>query len=242
MMIGVDEAGRGPVIGPLVICSAAFEDNDDLIEAGVKDSKMINMKKREELFNELTEKGSWTAVIIPASSIDSARETMTLNQLEVLGFSSAISTLLSGKTMSHPQLPSGVKVKTNLEGKKTGPVTVDAADVDEARFGRNITESIREIGIEFQVQIVSKHKADRDDPTVGAASIIAKVIRDRIIKEIENEIGTEIGSGYPSDPKTKRFLFEWLKTNGDLPPHCRRSWETSKKLLDSTGQTTLLSF
>ncbi len=145
-------------------------------------------------------------MVIPASDIDDLRNAMTLNDLEVMVFSRVIEKL------------------------KPDVVYVDAADVNEIRFGKDIVERLS-----WKPQMISKHKADETYPIVGAASILAKTTRDehvrQIAKELEKSLNLPLGSGYPSDPVTKKFLKTWVDTYGDLPPHVRRSWETAQKLL-----------
>ena len=99
---------------------------------------------------------------------------------------------------------------------------MDAADVNEQRFGDNIKKIVG------NVNIISKHRGDSLFPEVSAASIIAKVERDRRIKKIEDEIG-KFGSGYPSDPRTKEFLERYYARHGKLPPHTRKTWKTAKR-------------
>lgn len=204
MICGVDEAGRGPVIGPLVVCGISIEGDEVLRKLGVKDSKKLSKSKREEFSGKIQEVIAGVEIIeVTASEIDILREEMTLNQLEVKVFASII--------------------------KKLAPDTayVDAADVDEERFADDIRS---EIG--SPVNIVSKHKADDTYPVVSAASIIAKVRRDAQVQKIEDEIGEPIGSGYASDPNTIRFIESWLARHDALPPHTRKSWDTSTRLLN----------
>jgi ribonuclease HII len=203
MICGVDEAGRGPVMGPLVICGISIDKDDLLRKLGVKDSKKLSRTQREDLSEKIARVTSGIEIVeITASEIDILREEMTLNKLEVKVFASII--------------------------KKLAPQTayVDAADVDEKRFADDI---IREIG--SPVEIISRHKADDTYPVVSAASILAKVRRDEQVRRIEEEIGEPIGSGYTSDPNTIRFLESWLERYDKLPPHTRKSWDTSNRLL-----------
>ena len=190
MFIGVDEAGRGPVIGPLVVCAFASESQSDLRELGVKDSKFLSKKKRNELFEILTNMRHEVIVCLP-ERID---RSPNLNSLEVELFAEA------------------------LAGMPQGKIMLDACDVNEERFANNVSKlSERECSAE--------HKADENHPEVSAASIIAKVTRDRIIEQLKEEIGFDIGSGYPSDPKTKLAVAELVK--GKLPHDCLRwSWKT----------------
>ena len=180
MKIGVDEAGRGPVIGPLVVCAFASVSTSQLAEFGVKDSKDLSKKKRDELFDILSEMPHNVIVCSP-ERIDNSEN---LNSLETELFAEAL-------------LP-----------MPTGSVMLDACDVDADRFAKRVsTLAKRECNAE--------HKADENHLEVGAASIIAKVTRDRIIEELSNEIGIDLGSGYPSDPKTRAAVVELTKE--DLP-------------------------
>ena len=111
---------------------------------------------------------------------------------------------------------------------------VDAADVVEERFGRNILERTT-----YRPEMVCCHRADVKYPVVSAASIVAKVLRDRAIDEIQEAVGRPIGSGYSHDEVTIGFIKEWLKENGAFPPHVRRSWKTAKDLYSLSKVTKL---
>jgi len=207
MICGTDEAGRGPVFGPLVIAGVTIQDDSELKEIGVRDSKKLTPNKREILakkIREIAEK--YEIIIISASDIDDMRKVMTLNELEVSAFSKIIEKL-------HPDV-----------------CYVDSADVNQERFGMDILSKLS-----FKPKIISKHKADDIYPIVGAASIIAKTTRDenvrKIAQELEKKLNLPLGSGYPADPITKNFLKTWIETYGELPPHTRRSWETAQRLM-----------
>ena len=185
MKIGVDEAGRGPVIGPLVVCAFASISQSSLRELGVKDSKDLSPKKREELFEILSEMPHRVVVCSP-ERIDNSDN---LNHLEVELFAEALAAMPDGQIM------------------------LDACDVDAQRFARNVSALSKR-------ECMAEHKADENHPEVSAASIIAKVTRDRIIRELSEEIGIDLGSGYPSDPKTKKAVIELVK--GERPHDCLR--------------------
>ncbi len=215
MICGVDEAGRGPVLGPLVIAGVSYADDSFLIESHIRDSKKIAPKKREILSNNIKKTANkYEILIINASDIDDMRKVMTLNELEVNAFSQVIK-----------------KIKPDV-------CYVDAADVNEKRFGNEILSRLS-----FKIKIVSKHRADDVYPIVGAASIIAKTKRDEIVRKIEKELQKKLnlplGSGYPADPITKKFLTSWLKTYGKLPPHTRHSWKTAQNLLKTSKNSKL---
>ena len=207
MICGADEAGRGPVVGPLVIAGVTFENDLELIENNVRDSKKITPKRREILSKKIKESAvNYEIMIISASDIDHMRKVMTLNEIEVNAFSKIIE-----------------KLKPDI-------CYVDAADVNDERFGKNILSRLS-----FKPEIISKHKADDIYPVVGAASILAKTRRDEevqmIAQELEKKLDMPLGSGYPADPVTQKFLRKWVKTFGKLPPHTRHSWKTAQNLL-----------
>ena len=114
-----------------------------------------------------------------------------------------------------------------LEELKPESAFVDAADVIEERFGENIKKKYSS-----DLNITSEHNADEKYPIVSAASILAKVRRDELVRNIEKTMGIEIGSGYPSDHKTINFLENWVRENGSLPDFARSSWETSKNIIE----------
>lgn len=118
---------------------------------------------------------------------------------------------------------------------------VDSADVNEERFAKDILS-----GLSFKPIIISKHKADDIYPVVSAASILAKTKRDeevkKIAQELEKRLNLPIGSGYPSDPITRKFFKSWYEKYGKLPPYTRQSWNTSKKIIKEKNTKKLDEF
>jgi ribonuclease HII len=110
-----------------------------------------------------------------------------------------------------------------IETLKPNIAYVDASDVLEERFKQHIQECLT-----FKVEIVSEHKADRTYPVVSAASIIAKVERDKAIAELASKYG-DLGCGYPTDPETLRFLQQCLERRGEYPDFVRKSWKPARK-------------
>ena len=201
--IGIDEAGRGPVIGSLFV--AGVLNFEGLGVLGVRDSKKLSSKRREQLAKLIENATEVQVVELTAKEIDERRKSQSMNEITVDLFARIIELL-------HPDR-----------------VYVDAADVNPERFASNLRKkcSIRERDIE----IISEFKADVNYPVVSAASIVAKVHRDRSIRELATEIGTEIGSGYPADPRTIQFLNRLLKEQKDNIPDCvRQSWKTFERL------------
>jgi ribonuclease HII len=217
VICGIDEAGRGPVLGPMVVAGVKVEDDILLREIGVKDSKKLTPKRREKLAEEIKKIADYEIQIVPAEEIDVLREEMTLNVLEAKLFATIIEKLT---------LCSNMRSSTPNSIAKDLVIYVDAADVNEENFKRYI---LSELGREMN--IVSEHNADERYPVVSAASILAKTTRDEEIKKIGEEIGKQIGSGYPSDPVTINFLKEWMKEHGELPPYTRRSWKTARRIV-----------
>jgi ribonuclease HII len=206
LVAGVDDAGRGCIIGPLLIAGVMMKEEDlpKLKELGVKDSKLLSPRRRETLAVEIKKIVQKHSVIkLSPKEIDKVVETgrklHRLNRLEA-------------QTMA--------KVIENL---KPDIAYVDASDVLEERFKQHILECLS-----FKVQIVSEHKADRKYPIVSAASIIAKVERDKEIAELASKYG-DFGSGYPTDPKTINFLQQCLEKMGEYPDFIRKSWKPAKK-------------
>ncbi len=207
LIAGVDEAGRGCVVGPLVVAGIAVEAENLMLlaELGVKDSKQLTPKKREALYPEILRlTHSYHTIKVMPYLIDRAvRCKVALNKLN----------RLEAKTMA--------KV---IEQLKPDEAYVDAADVVAKRFGEHIQECLT-----FKARIVSEHKADKTYVVVSAASVIAKVERDREIEEVKAKFG-DCGSGYLADVKTKSFLKQLLiEFDGEYPSCIRKSWEPAKK-------------
>ncbi|HIE31493.1 MAG TPA: ribonuclease HII [Methanosarcinales archaeon] len=212
---GVDEAGKGPVIGPMCVAGVMIEEDKlHLIEElGLKDSKKVAPKKRELLSERIKETADrWFVLDVSAHQIDELRTIMTMNEVMVI---------------CHARV---------LENIGPDHAFLDAADVNEERFGRNVEKRCQE-----PVRVTARHKADARYPIVAAASIIAKVHRDRAIAALREEFG-DFGSGYPSDPKTVRFLREWFSEHRSFPDFVRHSWKTVRSVVAGTEQTTLSAY
>ncbi|MDH5783090.1 MAG: ribonuclease HII [Candidatus Bathyarchaeota archaeon] len=204
---GVDDAGRGPVIGPLLIAGVLIEKENlhRLVDLGVKDSKLLSPHRRERLAKQIRKTALRCHFIALSTSeidkvVETGRKLRRLNHLEA-------------KTMA--------KVIAAL---KPDIAYVDASDVLAERYKQHILENLP-----FEVQIVSEHKADAKYPIVSAASIIAKVERDKAIRELREKYG-DFGSGYITDPKTIEFLESWIQKYGFYPEFVRKSWKPAKRL------------
>ena len=119
-------------------------------------------------------------------------------------------------------------------------VIVDAGDVSESRFGRRVTEGLAAEGV--AVDVTAEHGADDSHALAAAASIIAKVERDRRMERIGEQYDGSVGSGYPSDQTTREFLKEYVSDYGELPDCARQSWSTCEDLLTAAEQSALGDF
>lgn len=210
MRLGIDEAGRGSLIGPLIVAGVVLDERAEknLIERGVKDSKRLSPSRREEIFEYVIGEAVFVEIVsIGAPYIDA----MNIDVLTRKAMRNIISDALR------------------------------VADIEEIlldRVGRTFHYS-KKIG-KKDVKIIMEEKADVKHPVVSAASIVAKVYRDRCIAIIAERYGLR-GSGYPSDRET----LEWLKENIDKIPKwlIRSKWRTLKRLgLITTGESTLDKF
>ncbi|MER3601502.1 MAG: ribonuclease HII [Nitrososphaerota archaeon] len=203
---GVDEAGRGAVLGPLVVAGVCLRpDALTLLRGlGVRDSKRLTASARQRLFPLLLRACVRVEVEeLPPSLVDSyvagPQGPRGLNRLEALAMARVIARL--GATR----------------------VYVDSPDLRPLRFRRQLREALKS-----PPRLTVAHHADGRYLPVAAASIVAKVLRDRRLAELRAH--GEVGSGYPADPATRRFLASWLARHGNPPPFARSSWGTLKKL------------
>ncbi len=219
LVAGVDEAGRGCVIGPLVIAGLLIKDENlpALKQLGVKDSKLLTAKKRETLLPQILNLAEKHVIIklSPAEIdhvVENGKRLHRLNRLEAENMAKIINMLQPDEAQ------------------------VDAVDVLEDRFKRHIEEKLT-----VAANIISKHKADINYPAVSAASIIAKVNRDHEIAMLASKYG-DFGTGYLADTRTIKFLKKCLESNDDYPDCVRKSWKPAKKVKaeKNTVQQTLI--
>jgi len=222
MELGSDEAGKGPVLGPMVVAAVATPDRSTL-PAGLADSKELAPDRRQELAAELdaTETVSIGVETIPVDRIDAPETDM--NFLTVAGHAAAIDAALMGTTQED----------------EVAPVTglADAGDTSAERFGRRVRERC-----ETTIELEARHGADGEDALVAAASIVAKVRRDEHIARLDHQYEADVGSGYPSDPTTRQFLETYAAEHGEVPPCARRSWSTCDDVLEPVEQSGLGEF
>ncbi|MEF8772379.1 ribonuclease HII [Halodesulfurarchaeum sp.] len=213
MPFGVDEAGKGPVLGSMF--AAAVVADPDALPGAIADSKTLPAERRDTFATQLRGDSGVSIGLaeIPVSEIDDPETDM--NELTVAAQANALEAVeIAGETGY-----------------------VDAGDVDADRFGRRVNARV-----EADLTIHAEHGADERYPLVSAASIIAKVTRDAHVERLDAEYDAPIGSGYPSDERTRHFLRNYVEKTSELPACARRSWQTSRDILAEAAQSGLEEF
>ena len=198
---GVDDAGRGSMLGPLVIAGVSMEKRHlrRLRSLGVRDSKRLSPGRREEMYDRILDVADGYHITkIHPRSIDASVRRHGLNGLEARHMARVVSRLDPDTSY------------------------VDSCDVNPGRFGRAISE------MSENRKIMSYHHADSRFVIVSAASILAKVTRDRAIARLRRD--HDLGSGYPSDSRTVGFVRMYYGENGSLPPFVRKSWRPVRRI------------
>jgi ribonuclease HII len=220
-VIGVDEAGKGPVLGSLFIgfCIINLERKEDvegyqnhLRQLGVTDSKKLSDSKRSQLYEILKTKSDIKFVQLTPNILNIRMQTESLNDIEI----SAIVTILNAEK---PQM-----------------VFLDALTSKPKEYGEHIRNKLK-----FPCEIISENKADATYPIVGAASIIAKELREQEVAQIKHNLKLDCGSGYPADPKTREFVKRHGKTK-EFEFLFRKEWATYKELTGLSSQKKLTDF
>jgi len=207
LVAGVDEAGRGPVLGPMVLAIAVIDEEKEqyLKSIGVKDSKMLTPERREELAKVIHDTCDCHVAKITAKQLNSWMKVKSLNQIEA----DAAADLIF-------HLPELEKVET---------IYIDSPDPVARKFvwRMNLNKSIKE-------KIHASHKADVIFPICSAASIIAKTTRDAEIEKIKKEIECDFGTGYSHDERTIKCMEENIN-NPILHKYLRTEWKTTKEMM-----------
>ncbi len=215
LVLGIDEAGRGCVLGPLVVGGFVLREDrlPELVALGVRDSKLLSPARREEVYARLLSTGSCFSVPLQPAEIDRWVARGKLNDLEAEAFAQI------------------------ARQSQAAVAVLDSCDPVPRRFGRRVR---RLAGIPLHV--ISAHHADRDFPIVGAASIVAKVRRDRALRELEGRVGEPLGSGYPSDRRTLAYLRAALAHTTWPPAWVRSSWATTERVMAERSARSLDEF
>jgi ribonuclease HII len=209
---GVDEAGRGSIIGPLVVAGVSVREAKimQLSEMGVKDSKALTPKARARLFGEIINVADSVCIRkIKPVKVDDSVLLRGLNRLEAKVMASVINSIGADE------------------------VYVDCCDVNPERYKDYIGEHLK-----CSPKVHSMHHADAINVVVSAASIVAKITRDQEVQHIRNKY-RRIGSGYPSDDRTMRFIRRWVNKNGAAPEFARKSWKPLRLMLEHMTQVKL---
>ncbi|EHP70663.1 MAG: ribonuclease HII [Metallosphaera yellowstonensis] len=197
MRLGIDEAGRGCLIGPMVVAGVVLSEKGmgRLRAVGVKDSKKLTRKRREELFHLILEESEAVAI---AKALPDEIDTNNLNELTYR------------------------KVLEVMRALSAFPI--DTVTVDRVGKEVEVIEEIYRLGLRPNVV----YHADENFLEASAASIVAKVVRDRIVLELREQYG-DFGSGYPSDPKTRKWVERLAKEGKPPPTIIRRTWKLLQK-------------
>ena len=199
---GIDDAGRGSLLGPLVIAGISMEYKQikNLSSIGVRDSKKLTKKSRYNIYKKIISlTHNYHIIKISAKIIDKNVFKHKLNLLEANYMAKVI-------TILRPDIS-----------------YVDSCDVNEKRFG-NLISSIS------KTKIISSHHADEKFLLVSAASILAKITRDNVIIKLQKQ--HDLGSGYPSDKKTRTFVKNCI-LNNTMYNFIRTSWKTTRMIQES---------
>ena len=219
LILGLDEAGKGPVIGPMVLCGCLIEKKDEiqLRRLGVKDSKLVTPKRREFLEIEIKKIiENYELVVCESNEIDeSSFAGIKLTEFEAERFARIINNLNDGKE----------RIK----------VIIDCPSIGISSWTDLLKPKIKNLS---NLELVIEHKADQNYLAVSAASILAKCERERAMDKLKEEYGTEIGSGYCADPATIRFLEKFANKHKDKGIF-RKCWSTWKNASEKLNQVQL---
>jgi len=219
LILGLDEAGKGPVLGPMILCGCLVEKKDEnqLRHLGVKDSKTVTSKRREFLEKEIKKiiSNSITIICEPKEIDESNAKGIKLTEFEADKFAKIINKLNSGK-----------------ERMK---VVIDCPSIGINSWTDLIKPKIKDLS---NLELVIEHKADKDHIAVSAASILAKCERERRMNKLKEKYGDEIGSGYSSDPLTIKFVQKYANKSKYVELF-RKSWATWKNASKNLKQIEL---
>ena len=214
LICGIDEAGRGPLLGPMVIAGVLVDEkgSEELKSMGIKDSKLLSHKKRQELYKQIIAKTKYKILVVSPKEIDAAlnSEKMNLNWLEAHTSAKIINKLKPDKAI------------------------IDCPSINTTNYQQYLVNLLNDKG----TKMIVEHKADANYIESSAASILAKVTREEEIGKIKKRVG-DFGSGYPSDPKTIKFLEEH---GNDYPDVFRKTWSPYKKKFPEADQSTINDF
>ncbi|MDI6798909.1 MAG: ribonuclease HII [Candidatus Aenigmarchaeota archaeon] len=212
------QAGRGALIGPMVIAGIVTDKKGEkrLKALGVRDSKTLSPKQRERLAPQIEEIARAVIVLrVPACKIDSYRkQKINLDRIEAM------------------------KMAEIIDMSNADRVYVDSLEPNPERFKKMILENLSNKNVELIVE----NYADETYPVVSAASVIAKVERDKAIDEIKRREGIDFGVGYSHDARSIKFVEKLIRERKELPPYVRRTWITTQLLQEKSWQRRIKDF
>lgn len=216
LILGIDEAGRGAVIGPLIVAGVSVDGNGmrKLEKLGLKDSKELSPKKREVMAKKI-EKAAKDVIVIKVEPcrIDNYRRSgVNLNRIE------------------------GMKFVDILNYIQPDLAYIDAPENNLYKFKTYLYKKMKK-----RANLVVEHRADKNYKIVSAASIIAKVERDREIEKLKKEYG-DFGPGYASNPITIKWMKNWFERYGKFPDIVRKTWLTTKIIIGQKEQSLISRF
>ena len=219
LILGIDDSARGPVIGPMVLAGCLIDEKTEkeFKDIGVRDSKQLTQKRREFLEKIIKEKAiAFKVEIMFPDEIDSRNgDGINLNDLEAIMASKIINEINKGFK----------KIK----------VVIDCPSPNRTKWRDTVQTKIKNLS---NLEVVCEHKADVNHVAVSAASILAKTEREREMDKLKVMYGKDMGSGYSSDPITKKFLAKNVK-NQNHKGIFRKSWKTWKKANHDSAQKKL---
>lgn len=222
LVLGIDDAGRGPLIGPMFLAGVLVEKKTEayLKHEGVADSKTLAHSTRVKLAGIIKDHSIKNKVVEASPDfIDSSlARGINLNTLEAIKCAEIINELLVG-----------------VEESVT--VIVDCPSVNTVAWKATLSNYLKK---EHKLDLHCEHKADANHPSVSAASILAKVAREEAVSALKHTYG-DMGSGYPSDPVTVAFVKKYGQKYKDAGIF-RKSWATWKQLYPENGQSSLSQF
>lgn len=214
-LIGIDDAGRGPVLGPMILAGVLTESEGErnIKNMGAVDSKLLTPKRRREIGQRIKSDYKYYIEVSSSKEID---DSSNLNYLEAIKTAKIIN-----------------KFMEDLDEKVSA--VVDCPSVNIQAW----SEDVRKLIVKSElVRLSCEHKADANHPVVSAASIVAKEKREDEIRKLKMKFGVDFGSGYPADPKTKKFVLENFD-NLKYKDSIRFSWKTVKRLVEKRKQGKL---
>ena len=220
LILGIDDAGRGPVIGPMVLAGCLIDEKieKEFKKLGIKDSKQLTQKRREFLEKIIKEKSeTFEIVIIYPNEIDGKDDKrIKLNELEAIACAKIINKINKGYR----------KIK----------IVVDCPSVSIVKWQDFLRTKIKNLS---NLEVSCEHKADKNHVSVSAASILAKCVREKEMGRLKEKYGSEVGSGYTSDPLTQRFLEKHAQKHKDKGIF-RKTWSTWRRANKNLEQRKLI--